>query len=127
MGARAPGPGGLAAVEAYLSALPEEPRAALEKLRATIRETAPQAEEAMAYGVPAFVAQGKPLVCYAAFKAHCGFYPLDPALIAVHETALAPFTRSKGTIRFTPEKPLPAALVKEIVRARLAEVTARRR
>ncbi len=116
-----------ASVEAYLAGVPEPQRAALERLRATIREAAPQAEEAMAYGVPAFVAHGKPLVCYAAFRAHCGFYPLDPALIAAHEAALAPFTTSKGTIQFTPEKPLPAALVKEIVRARLAEVTAKQR
>ncbi len=116
-----------ASVEEYLAALPEKPRAALERLRATIREAAPQAVEAMAYGVPAFVAHGKPLVCYAAFKAHCGFYPLDPALIAAHEGALAPFTTSKGTIQFTPEKPLPAALVRKMVRARLAAEEARRR
>lgn len=116
-----------ATVEEYLAALPEEPRAALESLRATIREAAPQAVEAMAYGVPAFAVHGKPLVCYAAFKAHCSFYPLDPALIAAHEGALAPFTTSKGTIQFTPERPLPAALVKKIVEARLRGAVAGRR
>lgn len=113
-----------ATVEEYLAGLPEKPRAALERLRRLISEAAPESTEGMAYGVPAFIAYGKPLVCYAAFKNHCGFYPLDPDLIAAHEAELASFTTAKGTIRFTPEHPLPAALVKEMVTARLAEITA---
>jgi len=112
-----------ATVEEYLAGVPEKPREALERLRCTIREAAPQAAEGMAYGVPAFIVNGKPLVCYAAFKNHCGFYPLDPDLIAAHAAVLGSFTTAKGTIRFTPERPLPGALVREMVRARLAQIT----
>lgn len=111
-----------ASVEEYLARVPEGPRKALERLRRLVWEAAPEAAEGMAYGVPAFILKGKPLVCYAAFKNHCGFYPLDPGLIAAHAAALQPFGTARGTIRFTPDQPLPAALVKEMVRARVAAV-----
>jgi uncharacterized protein YdhG (YjbR/CyaY superfamily) len=114
-------------VEAYLAALPEEQRAALEDLRATIRAAAPDATEVISYGMPAFKAHGRSLVGYAAFKDHCSLFPMNSALIARFADDLKPYSTSKGTIRFTVDRPLPKALVRKLVRARLAENEARRR
>lgn len=115
----------MSAVEDYLAALPPDQRAALEHLRATIRAAAPEATEAISYGMPAFKQDGRGLVGYAAFKAHCSLFPMSAAVIPEHAAALEGFTTSKGTIRFTPEAPLPDALVTAIVRTRLAELAAR--
>ena len=108
-------------VDAYIAALSEENRRALENLRAAIRETAPEAEEGFSYGVPAFKLKGKALVCYAAFKNHCGFYPMSPDVLNTFAPELTGYETAKGTIRFDPKKPLPASLVKKIVRERLKE------
>ena len=109
-----------AAIEAYLAKVPEPFRGALGKLRDIIKAADPEAEEAMIYGVPGFRHYGN-LVCYAAFKTHCGFYPMDPALMDSLAAELEGFRTAKGTIQFTPDKPLPAGLVKKIVKARLAQ------
>ena len=111
---------GAAEVQAYLAAVAPRARKALEHLRAQIRQTAPEAEEAIVYGGPGFRLNGG-LVCYAAHTAHCAFYPMNPALIERFAAELAPFRTSKGAIQFTPEAPLPDALVKRIVMARVAE------
>ncbi len=74
------------------------------------------------YGVPGFRLDGKSLACYACFKHHCGFYPMSPDVIAAHASELEGYEISKGTIRFQAEKPLPAALVKTLVKARAAEL-----
>lgn len=110
----------LAQVEAYLAGVPEPFRAALMELRAVIRAAAPDATEALVYGVPGFRLRG-PLVCYAAFKAHCGFYPMNPALIERFAAELAGFATAKGTIQFTPDRPIPGDLVRRIVTARCEE------
>jgi uncharacterized protein YdhG (YjbR/CyaY superfamily) len=114
-------------VEDYLAALPKESRAALEKLRKTIRAAAPEATEGISYQMPAFKDHGRSLVTYAAFKDHCSFFPMSTKVIEAHWEELEPFFSGKGTIRFTADEPLPAALVKKIVRARLAENAARGR
>lgn len=108
-------------VESYLAALPPEPRAALEKLRKTVHGAAPGAVEVIAYQMPAFRLGGPLLVSFAAFKDHCSLFPMSLAVIAAHQEDLKPFNVSKGTVRFTPDKPLPASLVKKIVWARIAE------
>lgn len=105
----------------YLGSIKDdEKRAALEKLRGQIRRAAPKADECLSYGVPAFCLEGRPLVAYAAFAKHCGFYPLSPDVIEAHEGELEGFERSKGTIRFQPGAPLKAALVRKIVKERIA-------
>ena len=109
-------------IDAYLAALDPPQRTALEHLRALIAANAPDATEALVYGVPGFRLNKKPLVCYAAFKAHCGFYPMNPALLDALAGQLTDFRTAKGTIRFTPDRPLPDALVVEIVRTRVAEI-----
>jgi len=109
-------------IETYLGALPADQQRALRHIRKAIRAAAPQAEEAFVYGVPGFKLGGKGLVCYAGFKKHCGFYPMSPDVIEAHAAELQGYELAKGTIRFVTDKPLPAALVKKLVRARVAEL-----
>jgi len=113
-----------ARIDAYLAALPADQRAALRALRETIAAAAPEAEEALSYGVPAFRYRGRPLVSYVAAKAHCSFYPMSPKVVDDHRAELTDFDLAKGTIRFTPDRPLPADMVQRIVRARMAETDA---
>jgi uncharacterized protein YdhG (YjbR/CyaY superfamily) len=110
-------------VDAYLASVPADKRAALQKLRAAIGAAAPRAEEGFSYGLPAFRLDGRPLVCFKAAANHCSFYPMSPAVIRAHAADLKSYATSKGTIRFSPEKPLPAALVRKLVKARIAELT----
>ena len=114
-------------VEDYLAALPEESRAALEKLRKTIQAAAPQATETISYQMPAFKDHGRLLVSYAAFKDHCSLFPMSGKVIEDHREELEPYYTRKGTIRFHADKPLPAALVTKIVQARIEENAARSR
>jgi uncharacterized protein YdhG (YjbR/CyaY superfamily) len=109
----------------FLAQVAEPAQSALRKLRAQIKAAAPDAEEYMGYGVPAFRQNGA-LVSYAAAKAHCSFFVQSPGTMEAFATELTGFGTSKGTIRFQPDKPIPATLVKRIVKARLAENAARR-
>ncbi len=108
-------------VEGYLAALPEEPRAALEELRKTIKAVAPEATETISYQMPTFKLRGRFLVSYAAFKNHCSLFPATDEMFEAFGEELKPFFSGKGTIRFTTEKPLPSELVEKIVRARVEE------
>lgn len=114
-----------AEIDARLAALPADQRAALEALRRTIAAAAPEAEEGISYGMPAFRYHGRALVSYAAFRAHCSFFPMSSELIELHREELAGFSTAKGTLRFTPAHPLPADLVARIVRERMAQIDAR--
>ena len=116
-----------ATVEDYLATLPEESRAALEKLRKTIKEAAPDATETISYQMPAFKYHGRFLVSYAAFKDHCSFFPASKAVVEALGEELTPYLTGKGTIRFRADKPLSAALVKKIVEKRIEENEAHRR
>lgn len=113
-----------ASVEEYLAGLPDKDRAALEKLRKHIRAALPEATEGIAWQMPAFRAHGRWLVGYAAFRDHCSLFPMSAGVVANLAADLAGYTTTKGTIHFTADKPLPAALVKKVVQARLAEVAA---
>ena len=111
------GVAGKAAVDAYLADVPEPARTTLEKLRATIRAAAPkEAIECISYAIPSFYYKGG-LVAYAAFKNHCSFFPMGSAAIEEFAEELKGFRVSKGTIHFPLDKPLPAALVKKMVKA----------
>ena len=114
-------------VEDYLASLPEEQRAALEKLRKTIKATAPKATETISYQMPAFKQDGRFLVSYAAFKDHCSLYPASYAVMEALGGELEPYFSGKGTLRFQADRPIPAALVKKIVELRLQENAARSR
>ncbi|MDP3738591.1 MAG: DUF1801 domain-containing protein [Hyphomonadaceae bacterium] len=107
-------------VEHWLSRLDAKHRTALEKLRAQIRAAAPGAEEVISYGQPTFKLHGH-LVAFGAFKNHLSFFPMNSVTIARHAKELDGFETSKGTIQFTPERPIPAAVVKKIVKERIAQ------
>jgi len=106
----------------YLAALNVEQRRALEKLRNDIHLAAPKAEECISYGIPGFRLNGKLLVSYGAAAKHCAFYP-GSTLRAFKKEMNDYDTSGKGTIRFTADKPLPSALVRKIVKARIAQQT----
>ena len=111
-------------IDSFLAGQPAEVRGALEDLRRTIATAAPDAVEGIGYGVPAFKYRSRPLVSFGAGKQHCSFYVQSPAVLDAHRDELAGYETSKGTIHFTPAKPLPAALVTTLVRARMAETDA---
>ena len=108
-------------VDEYLGRVPEPARSTLNQVRRTIRSVVPaQATEAISYGIPMFKYQGL-LVGFAAFSKHCSLFPTSMAVMKAFKNELKGYQTSKGTIRFPVDKPLPAALVKKLVKARLAE------
>ncbi len=107
-------------IDDYLDRVPADKRAVLEKLRKTIKAAAPKAQECISYQIPAFRLNGV-LVGFGASVDHCAFYPFSGTIVGAHKAELKGYETSKGTIRFHPDKPLPATLVRKIVKARLAE------
>ncbi|MBZ5547169.1 MAG: DUF1801 domain-containing protein [Acidobacteriia bacterium] len=108
-------------VKEYLASVPEPARSTLNKVRAAIRSAVPpEATEGISYRIPMFKYKGA-LVWFAAFSNHCSFFPGSLAVMAAFKDELKAYHTSKGTIRFPVDKPLPATLVKKLVRARLAE------
>lgn len=103
----------------YLAALSDDKRATLEALRQTIKAAAPEAEECISYQLPAFRLDGKLLVAYGAAAKHCAFYP--GSVLESLKDELKGYDISKGTIRFAPNKPLPRALVRKLVKLRIAK------
>ena len=112
-----------ASIDEYIAAFPPEVRAKLERIRAAIREAAPEAKERMAYRMPAFSQDGD-LAFFAAFKAHIGFYPLPAAMEAFRER-LAPYKTAKGSVQFPLDRPLPVDLIRRIVEFRVRELAGR--
>ncbi len=111
-------------IDEYLSALDDEKRIALQKLRKIIRSVAPKAEECISYQLPAFRLNGRMLVWFGAGVNYCSFYP--GGIVDRFKKQLDGFSFSKGTIRFMPGNPLPTDLVKKIVEARIADNEVRR-
>jgi len=113
-------------VDGYLASISEDAGAALGKLRETIRAAAPEATEVISYQVPTFKYRGRPLVSFGAAKEHCSFYVMSPDVVEAHKADLEGYVLGKGSIQFFAAKPLPAALVKKLVKARIAESEAGR-
>ncbi len=113
-------------VEEYLARVPEPARSTLNKMRAVIRSVVPrETTEVLSYGIPTFRYQ-RMLVALAAFKDHCSFFPLGSSALDEFKEELQEFRVSKGTLHFALDKPLPAALVKKIVKARIAQNESKR-
>ena len=108
-------------IDEYLKNAEDDQRRVLNKLRQTIRAAAPEAQECISYGIPAFRHNRRSLVFFGAWESHCAFYPGSAATLKNFRNELRNFQTSKGTIRFSPDKPLPVALVKKLVKTRIAE------
>jgi uncharacterized protein YdhG (YjbR/CyaY superfamily) len=106
----------------YLEGLPPAGRVALQRVRDVVSGAVPEAEEGRSYGMPAFIYAGRPLLGFTAAKKHLSVFPFSPAAVEAVQDRLAGFDSSKGTIRFTPENPLPEDVLLELVRARLEEI-----
>jgi uncharacterized protein YdhG (YjbR/CyaY superfamily) len=108
-------------IDAYLAGLPTEQRVALEKVRRAIKAAAPKAEECFRYGMPAF-RLGKTLVAgFSAFAKHCSFFPMSGSIIGKLRGDLAGYETSKGAVRFSTDRVPPAALIRKLVKTRIAE------
>ena len=112
--------GPVESVDEYLASVPPKMRSALQKLRKTIRAAAPRATEVISYRIPAYK-QGGLLVGFAASEKHCTFHLMSTTVMRKHAALLAGYALGKGSIRFQPDEPLPATLVKKLVQARIAE------
>jgi uncharacterized protein YdhG (YjbR/CyaY superfamily) len=110
-----------ATIDEYLANVKPEQRKTLQKLRQTIHATAPKAEECISYGIPAFRLNGRSLVFFGAWRNHYSFYPGSSTTLKKFQHDLKRFQVSKGTVRFSSDNPLPMALVKKLVKARVAE------
>jgi uncharacterized protein YdhG (YjbR/CyaY superfamily) len=110
-------------VEQYLAAVPEPSRSALESLRKTIREVVPDATESISYQVPTFRYQDRPVVAFGATETGCTFYVMSTNVFNAFKEKLKEFKTGKGSIRFQPDKLIPAEIVQNIVKARISENT----
>ena len=111
-------------IDAYLAQRPADQREALRLLRTQISRLLPDAEESISYGIPTFKLRGRAVVWYAGWKSHCAIYPLTDSFLAAHDDELTGFGRTKGSLHFTPDAPLPERIVEGLVRARLADLEA---
>jgi uncharacterized protein YdhG (YjbR/CyaY superfamily) len=114
-------------VLAYLDRLSADQRALLEHVRDVVARVAVDAQEAISYGMPAFKRDGKFFLSYAGWKRHCSIYPLTDAFLEAHRAELEGYGRTKGSLHFTPEQPLPDPLLEAFVRHLLARAEARNR
>ncbi len=105
---------------AYISGFPEDIQMILEQIRATIRQSAPDATEGISYGMPTFKLGGKPLVYFAAFKNHIGFYA-TPTGHAAFAEALSPYKQGKGSVQFPLNQPIPLDLIAKMTEYKIAE------
>ena len=111
-------------IDEYLATVPPGQRAALEKLRKAIKAAAPKAEECITYGIAAFKLDGKGIAGFSASAKHCSYFPMSGQTTTTLKAELKDYKSSKGGVQFQPDKPLPAALVKRLIKARIAEIEA---
>ncbi len=114
-----------ATIDLYIAAFPDDIQEKLAKIRGVIAKAAPRAEQSISYRIPTFKLAGRPLLYFAAFKAHIGLYPVTASVKEAFKKELAGYAQSKGTVRFPPDKPVPYALIGKIARFRVKENAAR--
>jgi uncharacterized protein YdhG (YjbR/CyaY superfamily) len=112
----------MSSFDEYLATVPDPQRAALERIREVVRRTVPDAEEGTSYGMPAFKYKKRPLLGFRASKSHLSVFPFSPEAIDAARDALAGFDLSKGTVRFTPEQPIPDSALEQLLRHRSREI-----
>ena len=112
-------------VDAYIAAKPKDVRVVLERVRRAIRKAVPRAEERLSYQMPAYTLDGVPVLYFAGWKAHYALYPVNDALVAAFKRELAPYQRSKGSIRFPLSEPVPTTLIERIAKFRVDVLTGR--
>ena len=117
-------PAAAASVPAYLAGMPPDTRRAVGRLRALVRAAAPTAVESRSYGILGYKIDGRPFVYCGGFKTHAAMYPVTAAMRRDHGDAIVPFQASKGTLRFALDQRLPVALIKRLLKTRLAEMRA---
>lgn len=114
-------------VDEYIASVPAEHRGTVEKLRKLIAAVAPEAAESISYGVPTYKMAGRPLVYFGTAKPHFALYGVSGVIRETYKGELAGYSMSKGTIRFPWDKPFPAALIKKLVKAQIAEHESRKK
>ena len=112
----------MSSFDEYLATVPDPQRAELERIRQVVRRTVPDAEEASSYGMPAFKYKKRPLLGFRVSKNHLSVFPFSPEAVEAARGALAGFDLSKGTVRFTPETPIPETALKQLLHHRLREI-----
>src|ERR1039457_126832 len=113
---------GLKPVDEYIASQPEAVRRVLGRVRSTIREAVPRAEEMISYKIPTYKLHGGPVLYFAGWKRHYSLYPATDRVVAAFEDELAPYVVSKGTIRFPLSEPVPVKLIERIAKFRAKEV-----
>ena len=108
-------------IDDYLARVPPEQRAALDRLRRAIHAAVPGVEECISYSLPAFRLEGRLVAGLGASARHCAYYPMSGSVVEALKEELKAFDTSKGTIRFQPDRPLPIALLRKLLKARIAE------
>lgn len=114
-------------VDEYIAAQPEERRIALKQVRSIIRKALPKAEEVISYKIPAYRVPGGIALYFAGWKQHYSLYPANDRVVAAFKEDLAPYKRSKGTVRFPLSEPVPAKLIERIAKFRAKELAARQK
>ncbi|GGM69228.1 hypothetical protein GCM10011609_01120 [Lentzea pudingi] len=112
----------MADVDDYFAGLDAPARAAFERIRTLAEKVAPDAEQGTSYGMAALRLKGKPLLGFKAAKDHLAVFPFSPAAVDVVRERLTGFSLSKGTVRFTTDRPLPDDVVRDLVRQRMGEI-----
>ncbi|HET8873038.1 MAG TPA: DUF1801 domain-containing protein [Gaiellaceae bacterium] len=112
----------MSSFDEYLATVPEPQKAELERIRQTVRREVPEAEEGRSYGVPAFRYKKRPLLGFRASKNHLSVFPFSPEAVDTARDELVGFELSKGTVRFTPDKPIPDSALKRLLDHRLREI-----
>ena len=116
-----------ATIDAYLSTVKGERRAALDAMRKTIRSIVPDAEECISYGIPAFRLDGRIVAGFQATATGCSYYPFSGTTLGTLQRELKAYSGTKSAVHFAPDRPLPVALVRKLIRTRIAEGKPKRR